>query len=187
MTTRFRKADGQRTTGDRQDGRDNVRAMIVYFSVTGRNGQIAKALDQALRENGYAPERFFLEPTRKLGVAGAIATAVLARTVELTGMPDLTGSDLVAIVGPVWASRVNPPVRAFLNALPDLGGKTVINIVGGYNPHENVVKEIDRELRQRNAGLVVSSAVRMRDVDTPEKTIIIARDIVARISEKPDS
>lgn len=161
-----------------------MKALIVYFSVTGRNGQIAKALDQALRERGYSAERFYLEPVKKMSVTGAIARSVFARPMELTRIPDLTGYDLLAIVGPVWASRVNPPVRAFLNAVSHMEGRTVINVVGGFNPHENVVKEIDRELRRRKAGPIISSAVRMRDVDTPEKTMIIAREIVGHLPEE---
>lgn len=160
-----------------------MKATIVCFSATGKNAQIAKALEAALSESGYESERVFLQPARKMGVMRAVFLSLFARSVELIDPPVVGEEDLLAIVGPVWAGSINPPVRTFLKTLPDLGGRTVINLVGGYNPHASVVREINHMLKNRNAGMIVSEPLRMRVVDTPEKL----EDTVRRIAAMADS
>lgn len=155
-----------------------MKATIVYFSVSGKNGQVAKALDAAFQQQGYTVERAFLKPAKPMGVVTGVLRSVFGRGIELDNPPVIEGHDVLAVVGPVWGSAVCPPVRTFVESVTDLGGKPAINLVCGYNPHQNVVRTINHELKRHNVGRIVSEAVRLRDVDTPEKMKALVERIV---------
>ena len=155
-----------------------MQATVVYFSVSGKNEQMAKAVERELREKGHRTELVFLKPRRLIGVIGGVFLSVLSRTVELSERYSAGDGDLLVLVGPVWASSMNPITRSFLAQLTDLEGRRVINLVCGFNPHDNVVREINKQLKAHKAGKIVSRAVRLRDIDTPDKMAALAAEVV---------
>ncbi len=157
-----------------------MQATVAYFSVSGKNEQMAKAIDRELREKGHSTELVYLKPTRPVKVISAVFQSVFSRSVELAEHYTVGEAELLVLVGPVWASSVNPVTRAFLAQLSDLGGKPVINLVCGFSPHENVVHEINKQLKTHGAGRIVSKAVRLRDIDSPDKTAALAADVVSQ-------
>ncbi|TVQ37121.1 MAG: flavodoxin family protein [Spirochaetaceae bacterium] len=156
-----------------------MKATVVYFSVSGKNEQVAKAIDRELKEKGHTTDVVYLQPKRPMGVIKAVINSVFSRSVELAEQYSAGDAELLVLVGPVWASSVNPVTRAFLAQLTDLGGRRVVNVVGGFNPHVNVVREINKQLKAHKAGPIVSRALRMRDVDNPDKMAAVAAEIVA--------
>ena len=157
-----------------------MQATVAYFSVSGKNEQMAKAIDRELREKGHSTELVYLKPARPMGVISAVFHSVFSRSVELAERYTVGEGELLVLVGPVWASSVNPVTRAFLAQLSDLGGKRVINLVCGFSPHENVVREINKQLKTHGAGKIVSKAVRLRDIDSPDKMAAVAADAVSQ-------
>ena len=159
-----------------------MKVNVVYYSRSGKNEQVAKAIARALENRGHTAELDRLETTNpNAKIISTIFMSVFRSPAKLINPPDVSDGDLLVLVGPVWASAMCPAMRAFLTTLPDLGGRKVLNIVGGFNPHETVVRDINHKIKPHHSGQIISDALRMRDVDTPEKTIIIAREIAGRV------
>ncbi|TVR68395.1 MAG: flavodoxin family protein [Spirochaetaceae bacterium] len=159
-----------------------MKTNVVYFSRTGNNGRLARAIARALEDKGHAAELNQLKTTHpNASVIPTVLMSVFKMPARLVDPPVIKDGDLLVLVGPVWASAMCPAIRAFLGTLPDLGGRKVLNIVAGFNPHENVVRDINHKIKTHNSGLIVSDALRLRDVDNPEKMSEYAEGMVKRI------
>jgi multimeric flavodoxin WrbA len=155
-----------------------VLATIVYYSVSGRNEQVARAVERELNTRGATTKLRLLQPRKSMGVIRGALMSVFGRPVELEDATMVGNDDLLVVVGPVWASSINPPMRAFLETLPDLARRRVINLVCGFNPHPEVVKSINKLLEHHHAGPIVSRAIRLRDIDDPDKTAELVAQVV---------
>ncbi len=160
-----------------------MQATVVYFSVSGKNEQMAKALDRDLREKGHNSVLVFLKPRRLVGVIGSVLLSVFSRPLELSEDYGAVEGDLLVLVGPVWASSINPVTRAFLNQLKDLGGMRAINLVCGFSPHPNVVRQINRKLKEHHAGKIVSRPVRLRDIDSYDKMMALSDELIKEVTQ----
>ena len=155
-------------------------ATLAYFSVTGRNEQVARAIERELNAREVTTASVILKPKKEMGaVAGAIRS-LLNRPIELAEPVAPVESGLLVLVGPVYASSVSPPVAAYLRGLQSLDGKRVINVVCGFNTHPDVVQSINRRLKALGCSRIVDRAIRLRDIDTPEKTAALAAELVGK-------
>ena len=155
-----------------------MHATIVYFSSTGRNEQMAKAVERELAGDGYETKLISLKPKKTIGATMGSLMAMFGRTVELVGDITVPEGDMLVLVSPTWAGYICPPMLTFLKQLPDLGGRKVINLVCSFNPHPNVEHQIDKMVKAHKSGPIVSRAIRLKDIDNPEKTAAKAKEIV---------
>ncbi len=158
-----------------------MKAKVVYFSRTGKNKRVAEAIAQALTDDGNTVELERIETTKPgATLVFGVAMSVLKIPAKLVDPPSVDDGDLLVLVSPVWASSMCPAIRAFLATLPDLQGRTVLNVVCGYNAHESVARSINHEIKRHNAGTIVMESIRLRDVETPENLA----DYAHRIAKK---
>lgn len=156
-----------------------MKATVAYFSVTGRNEQVAREIERELADRGVTVERVFLKPKKGMGAVGGAIRSLFNRPVELD-LPRLPDpADLLALVGPVYASSVCPPVASFLRDLGELDGAKVINVVCGYNTHPDVIGTINGRLKALGSGSIVDRTVRLKDIDSPDRIAALARSVVA--------
>ena len=156
-----------------------MKATVAYFSVTGRNEQVAEAIERELVDRGVTVERVFLKPRKSMGAVGSAIRSLFNRPVELDLRQSPEPADLLALVGPVYASSVCPPVATYLRSLTGLDGAKVINVVCGYNTHPEVIRTINGRLRALGSGPIVERTVRLKDIDSPDRVATLARDVVA--------
>ncbi len=160
-----------------------MQATIVYFSVSGKNERLAQAISRELDSRDVTVDSVKLMPKKKTGAVMGALMAAFRRPADLETYPELGDGELLVLVGPVWASTMSPAMRTFVTSLPNLGGRRVINVVCGYHPHERVVERINRELRARGAGPIVSRAVRVSAFENPDYVTEIAADLCTKALE----
>ncbi len=157
-----------------------MQATVVYFSVSGKNEQLAQAISRELDSRGISVDFVQLVPKRRTGATLGALMAALRRPADLKDYPTLGYEDLLVLVSPVWAGAMTPAVRAFVTNLPSLGGRRVINVVCGFHPHERVVESINKKLKTRGAGPIVSRAVRTSAFEHHDYVTDIAADLCAK-------
>ena len=155
-------------------------AIVVYFSATGRNEAVARAIESELVNRDVTTTTVFLKPKKEMGAVGGAIRSLLNRPVELSEPVAPVQAGLLVLVGPVYASSVSPPIAAYLRGLPPLGGSRIINVVCGFNTHPDVVQSINRRLKALGCGRIVGRAIRLRDIDSPQKTAALAAELVDR-------
>lgn len=157
-----------------------MQATVVYFSVTGKNEELAQAISRELESRSIGVDAVRLVPKRQTGAALGALMAMLRRPAELVERPELGDEELLVLVGPVWAGTMTPAMREFVAHLPELGGRRVVNVVCGYWPHERVAESINRELKARGAGRIVSRAVRISAFEHRDYVNEIAADLCSK-------
>ena len=156
-----------------------MRATVAYFTRTGRSERVAFVLAEELRERGVDAQTVRLEPIRGRSAVGGAILAALRVPAGLEQTPDLSGVDLLALVGPVWAASMTPAMRSMIEALPDLDGRPVISVVSGFHACTGVAARMKKELQARDAGLVVSRAIGRSAVQDPLAVSDLARELCA--------
>ncbi len=157
-----------------------MQATVVYFSVSGKSEELAQAISRELDSRGVGVDVVRLMPKHPHGATLGALMAAMRRPAELEQYPKLGDEDLLVLVSPVWAATMTPAVREFLTHLPELGGRRVINAVCGFHPHERAVERINRELRARGAGSIVSRAVRVSAFEHHDYVSEIAADLCTK-------
>jgi hypothetical protein len=155
-------------------------ATVAYFSATGKNEQVARAIERELSSRGVTTATVFLKPRKEMGAVGGAIRSLLNRPVELAEPVAPVRTELLVLVGPVYASSISPPIAAYLRGLSPLEGRRVINVVCGFNTHPDVAESIGRRLKALGCGRIVDRAIRLRDVDSPEKSAALAAELVER-------
>ena len=156
-----------------------MRATVVFFTRTGRSEQVAQALVREFGERGVDVELVRLEPARGTSLAGGAFLAALRIPAPLEQTPDLSGVDLLALVGPVWAGSMTPAMRSMIEAMPDLGGRPVVNVVCGFHRCSGVAARMKQELQARDARVVASRAIGRSVLKDPHVVNELARELSA--------
>lgn len=155
-----------------------MKALVVYYSITGRNRQLAEGIQEEIARRGHTAEIHGLTTVVPLSALTGVLKAVSHLPAKLADPPSVNEVDLLVIVEPVWASTLCPAVRAFLNTLKELRGKRVINLLVGNSAYDGLARKIDHTLKDREAEKIVSEALRLKDTDTREKIRSIAARVV---------
>ena len=162
-----------------------MRATIAFFTRTQRSEQVARAIEHELEARGVAVELFRLRPVRGTTLLGGALLGILRLPAGLMESPTLEDVDMLALVGPVWAGSMAPAMRSLLEALPDLDGRPVLNIVCGFHTCSGVAARMERELQTRDAGRVASRAIGRPVVRDAQRVAKIAREVCTLILGPP--
>ena len=110
-----------------------MKAIVVYYSLTGKTRSIAEGL---AKELGCEAKR--IEEVRKRSVLGAYVLGAFAamrgKTSEIVNMNiDMQAYDTVVIATPVWASSPVPAVNAFVanNSFENKDAVVIISSASG--------------------------------------------------------
>ncbi|TVR68394.1 MAG: hypothetical protein EA427_10820 [Spirochaetaceae bacterium] len=158
-----------------------MKTLVVYYSITGRNEQLAKGVRDAFTRRGHTAEIHGLKTVVPLSALTGVLMSVLRRPSKLAALPPVEDAEILVIVGPVWASSLCPAVRAFLNALDNLEGKSIVNLVVGYGIYEQLMRKINHTLKVRKADKVVSRALRLKDMDSHDKIDDLANEVAEEV------
>lgn len=154
-----------------------MKALIVYYSITGRNEQLARGVKEEFDKRGHSTTIHGLKTVVPVSeLAGALMSA-LRRPARIVDPPTVEESDILVLIGPVWASTICPPVRAFLDTVPHLDGKTVINLVIGHGSYEGLARKMKHLFRDRQARTVISRALRLKDTDSRDKITALSEEL----------
>ncbi len=156
-----------------------MQATVAYFTRTGRSERVAQVLGRELEGRGAHVDLVRLEPIRGRTAVGGAILAALRVPAGLEQTPDLSGNDLLALVGPVWAASMTPAMRSMIEALPHLDGRPVISVVCGFHTCNGVAARMTKELQARDAGRVVSRAIGRSAVQDPLAVSDLARELCA--------
>lgn len=123
---------------------DRKRVLIVYYSSSGNTRRVAKALAQQLD----ADVARLRERTRREGLLGrvrAVLDSLRERPARLVDYPKNTGEYELTIVGtPVWAGKITPAARAFLESLRGHTRHIAFFTTSGNTPIEQNVPEMEK-------------------------------------------
>ncbi len=129
-----------------------MKAMIMSYSLTGNNQDLAESLAQRL---GAEHVRITEPKSRK---TGKIVLDILFKRTPKINMPleNAEAYDLVLFVGPVWMGHVATPFRACFEQLaPTLGDYGFISISGGADgPNPNLAEELEERLGRKPTCLI---------------------------------
>ena len=150
--------------------------VVVYYSRTGKTRMVAEKLAAALGAD--------LEEVREAksrsgmrGFAGGIKDAMLKRPAELVSSHSTEGRTTVVLGMPVWANRVPPAVRAYVETV-DLADKTVCAFC---TADASSGKKTFHDLRKRlGVELAATMEWRKPKADDPELLAAI-EDLAVRI------
>jgi flavodoxin len=121
-----------------------MKAIVVSYSLTGNNQDVAERLAQRLA----AEHVRISEP--KARRSGRIVTDIMFKRTPRIDMPalDAAAYDLLLFVGPVWMGQVATPFRAcFQRLAPALGDYAFVSVDGGADgPNPGLAGELEERL-----------------------------------------
>ncbi|MCM8784709.1 MAG: flavodoxin domain-containing protein [Candidatus Omnitrophica bacterium] len=92
-----------------------MRTIIIYFSLTGKTKKLAVNIYRILKEKKFDVSLFEMEEKKKeSNFFKNCIRAISGKSGEIEKIPNLENYDLIFIGTPVWAGRITPYVKNFL-------------------------------------------------------------------------
>ncbi len=132
-----------------------MKAIIISYSLTGNNQDVAESLAERL---GAEHVRITEPKSRKM--FKIVLDILLKRTPKINmpmePMENAAAYDLVLFVGPVWMGHVATPFRAcFRNLAPTMGDYAFVSISGGADgPNPQLASELEQRLGKAPVSLI---------------------------------
>lgn len=132
-----------------------MKPIIIYYSLTGRTGTIARSTADELQ-----CEIMELREINKRNLIGAFLTGALAalRGKESDIEPlsvDISNNDLIILATPVWASSPVPAVNAFI-ARTDLKGKNIVFLLSSFSGDDTKAATLLSDRINKKGGRVLT-------------------------------
>jgi len=165
----------------RQGGK--MRALIVYYSLTGNTAKAAEYLEEALKEKqGTEVKSRRLEVLDEAGsFAGQTIRALLCRRAKIKeSIFDVTGYDMICLGSPVWALAPAPAVNAYLSRCSGLEGKEAVIFAtyGSGLGKERCLNRIEEALIKKGVKGVVRFAVAQSKIADEEKAKAFIKNVL---------
>jgi flavodoxin len=108
---------------------------IVYYSRTGNTRQVAKTLEEKLKEKNTEVDLIEIEHVKRPGflAAGKAATKQLELPIKNTDF-DMEKYDVVLAGCPTWAERPSPFIITFMSKAENMKGKKIAIFCTGMSP-----------------------------------------------------
>ena len=156
-----------------------MKAMVVSYSLTGNNNDLAASLAATLGADHVG----ITESKRR--TQGTIVLDVLFnRTPKLsTPVESTEGYDLVLFVGPVWMGQIASPFRAWFRQLgPTIGSYAFASICGGADgPNPKLADELEKRLGKEPFCLI---DLHIADLLPPEPKPTRKETMAYRVTDK---
>jgi flavodoxin len=112
-----------------------MRIGIVYYSRTGNTRQVAKLLEEKIKENNAEADLIEIEHAKKPGFfkAGKAAMNQLELPMMNTDF-DMGKYDVILAGSPTWAGKPSPFLKTFLQKTKNMTGKKVAVFGTGMSP-----------------------------------------------------
>ena len=129
-----------------------MRTVVVSYSLTGNNGDLAASLAAAL-----GAEHVSITESKRRAMGTIVLDVMFKRTPKIV-MPakKVEGYDLVLFVGPVWMGQVASPLRACFQQIGNqIDRYAFVSICGGADgPNPKLAAELESRLGKAPACLV---------------------------------
>ncbi|HEX6001058.1 MAG TPA: hypothetical protein VFZ16_16960 [Hyphomicrobiaceae bacterium] len=137
-----------------------MKALVVYYSLTGRARALAQALAQELGADSGEIRCARYHPGFWVYVKGSYDSAAghLPAIDGPAGSP--SDYDLVVLTGPIWASHAAPPLRAYLRAQVRGFSNVAFALTHRGSPPDKALREL-----QMLAGVVPTATLVVRESD----------------------
>jgi len=108
---------------------------IVYYSRTGNTKQVAKTLEEKLKEKKAEVDLIEIEHVKRPGflTAGKAASKQLELPIKNTDF-DMGKYDVILAGSPTWAGRPSPFINIFMNKAENIKGKKIAVFGTGMSP-----------------------------------------------------
>lgn len=142
-----------------------MKTALIYYSHSGRTQILAQKLSTALEADTASlqpskplPQRTFA----KYLVCGYLASKQKALPVEALEL-DVEKYDLLILGMPVWAGKMNPVLRGYLQQLAEgsLKGKKVAIFCSYYGSDGAALSQTEAELEELGAEVIASKGIAM--------------------------
>ena len=160
-----------------------MRALIVYYSLTGNTAKVAGYLEETLKERkGTGVESRRLEVLDEArSFAGQAVRALLRRRAKIKEtIFDVTGYDMICLGTPVWALAPAPAVNAYLSRCSGLEGKEAVIFAtyGSGLGKERCLNRIEKILVKKGVKGVVRFAVAQSKITDGEKVTDFIKNVL---------
>ena len=128
---------------------------IVYYSRTGNTKQVAKTLEEKLKEKNAEVDLIEIEHVKRPGffTAGKAASRQLELPIKNTDF-DMGKYDVIIAGSPTWAGKPTPFITSFINKAVNIKGKKVAFFGTGMSPIDNRERFIEiMRNNLKNAGI----------------------------------
>jgi flavodoxin len=129
---------------------------IVYYSRTGNTKQVAKTLEEKLKEKNAEVDLIEIEHVKRPGflTAGKAASKQLELPIKNTDF-DMQKYDVIVVGTPTWAGRPSPFIINFINKAENIKGKKIAIFGTGMSPinAREQFKEIIRNSLEKKTGM----------------------------------
>lgn len=129
-----------------------MKAMVISYSLTGNNENLARKLAQEM-----AAEHVSISEAKPRTMGTTVADMVFGRTPKIQmPAPKAEEFDLVIFLGPVWMGQVASPLRACFKQLgPRVGSYAFASISGGADgPNPRLADELTKRLGKEPVAVV---------------------------------
>ena len=122
---------------------------IAYYSRTGNTRQMAKILEEKLKEKNAEVDLIEIEHVKRPGffTAGRVASKQLELPIKNTDF-NMEKYNVILAGSPTWAGRPSPFITVFMNKAENIKGKKVAIFGTGMSPINN--REQFKEIIKNN-------------------------------------
>ncbi|MBU3933443.1 MAG: NAD(P)H-dependent oxidoreductase [Candidatus Omnitrophica bacterium] len=128
---------------------------IVYYSYSGNTHRAAKVVEEVLKSQNNAVRRLRIEaPSESNNFFVQALRGLAKKKTEINPIEtDLSGYDLIIFATPVWAGKMVPAMRKFLEKAGALGGKKAIVFVtyGSGFGKEHCLRSLEAAIEKKGA------------------------------------
>jgi multimeric flavodoxin WrbA len=156
-----------------------MKSAVAYYSRSGRNAALARAVHERLVSRGVPADLVAIEPAHPTSPAlGAVKAALGLRT-RLKRTYDFSDYEALVLCSPIWAGHMTPVIHEFLMTTGGLPGKRVFNVHSCGGDPGRTREQIAEMLEAQGAHVIGSRYIRSSDQNKPR----IFNEFVAMITE----
>ena len=138
-----------------------MKALVIYYSQTGKTETIAEAIADGLKRGGADVRLEAIKPVEEKDYQTNVDEAKrgVKATIEPT-VTDVKDYDIVCVGSPVWASAPAPSVNGYIASCTNLEGKKVVCFAThGGGGAESTIEQMKKMLEEKGATVVDSLSV----------------------------
>ncbi|HOK56389.1 MAG TPA: flavodoxin [bacterium] len=101
-----------------------MKIIIVYFSLTGNTRKLSVKIYEILKSKNLDVSLFEIESKERCSFLKNCFNAIFEKLIKIDKVPHIENYDLLFIGTPIWAGKITPHIRSFLEDI-DLKNKKV--------------------------------------------------------------
>ncbi len=163
-----------------------MKALIVYYSLTGNTEKVSSILADSLKKKNIEPELIRVQPTKMNdSFVSKVFNSLTGKKVAINCASfDPREYDFIILGTPVWASQPTPAINTFLQDLPMLEGQQVCSFVTLKSiGDKTAVSKIKRQVEEKGGSFQGSISVKMEHGVNAEELLKIEHFIDTYIKE----